>query len=143
MGEAGQGPERFALIAERRLPVMSAVSIGNGGGAAQGSERGLEYDTMSGRYREFVERAALEPIDEDHAPSLFTRPHQLDTRVSREWISRRGLRCSGAGRPSLELPRLWLEAARALALFPRSSRRRARLLQMPRNCSERIEQRTV
>ena len=34
---------------------MIAISIGNGGGDAQGSERGLEYDTMSGRYAEFVE----------------------------------------------------------------------------------------
>ncbi|HEU5457783.1 MAG TPA: esterase family protein, partial [Terracidiphilus sp.] len=37
------------LIAQRKVPVMIAISIGNGGGDAQGSERGLEYDTMSGR----------------------------------------------------------------------------------------------
>ncbi len=43
------------LIAEKRVPVMIAISIGNGGGDAQGSERGLEYDTMSGVYAEFVE----------------------------------------------------------------------------------------
>ena len=43
------------LIAEHRLPVMIAISIGNGSGDAQGSERGLEYDTMSGKYAEFVE----------------------------------------------------------------------------------------
>jgi hypothetical protein len=42
------GPDRalFAaldnLIAERKVPVMIAISIGNGGGDAQGSERGLE-----------------------------------------------------------------------------------------------------
>ena len=36
------------LIAEQRAPAMIAISIGNGGGDAQGSERGLEYDTMSG-----------------------------------------------------------------------------------------------
>ena len=44
-----------ALIAQRKLPAMIAISIGNGGGDAQGSERGLEYDTMSGAYAEFVE----------------------------------------------------------------------------------------
>jgi hypothetical protein len=38
------------LIAEKRVPVMIAISIGNGSGDAQGSERSLEYDTMSGRY---------------------------------------------------------------------------------------------
>src|SRR5882672_6052936 len=42
------GPDRtlFAaldnLIAEHRVPVMIAISIGNGGGDAQGSQRGLE-----------------------------------------------------------------------------------------------------
>src|ERR1700676_1486671 len=43
------------LIAQKRVPVMIAISIGNGSGDAQGSERGLEYDTMSGRYAAFVE----------------------------------------------------------------------------------------
>ena len=44
------------LIAQKRVPVVIAVSIGNGSGDAQGSQRGLEYDTMSGRYAEFVEK---------------------------------------------------------------------------------------
>src|SRR3954447_24624396 len=54
------GPDRklFAaldnLIAQHRVPAMIAIAIGNGSGDAQGSERGLEYDTMSGRYAEFV-----------------------------------------------------------------------------------------
>lgn len=39
------------LIAERKVPAMVAVSISNGGGDAQGSERGLEYDTMSASMR--------------------------------------------------------------------------------------------
>ena len=43
------------LIAEKKVPAMVAISIGNGSGDAQGSERGLEYDTMSGEYAEFVE----------------------------------------------------------------------------------------
>jgi len=47
------------LIAAHRVPVMIAISVGNGGGDAQGSERGLEYDTMSGLYAEFVEREVL------------------------------------------------------------------------------------
>jgi iron(III)-enterobactin esterase len=48
------GPDRALfvaldnLIAEHRVPIIVAISIGNGGGDAQGSERGLEYDTMSG-----------------------------------------------------------------------------------------------
>ena len=42
---------------------MIAISIGNGGGDAQGSERGLEYDTMSGRYAEFVETEVLPLVE--------------------------------------------------------------------------------
>ena len=47
------GPDRSLftaldnLIAQHRVPVMIAISIGNGSGDAQGSQRGLEYDTMS------------------------------------------------------------------------------------------------
>ena len=51
------------LIAEHRLPVMVGISIGNGGGDAQGSERGLEYDTISGRYAEFVEKEILPLVE--------------------------------------------------------------------------------
>ena len=51
------------LINEKKLPVMIAISIGNGGGDAQGSERGLEYDTMSGRYAEFVQTEVLPLVE--------------------------------------------------------------------------------
>ena len=51
------------LIAEHKLPAMVAISIGNGSGDAQGSERGLEYDTMSGRYAEFVETEVLPRVE--------------------------------------------------------------------------------
>jgi iron(III)-enterobactin esterase len=60
------------LIAEHRVPVMIAISISNGGGDAQGSERGLEYDTMSGLYAEFVEREVL-PLVEAQAHVQLTR----------------------------------------------------------------------
>lgn len=51
-----------SLIAERRVPAMVAVMIQSGGGDAQGSERGLEYDTVSGRYAAFVEREVLPKV---------------------------------------------------------------------------------
>ena len=51
------------LMAEHKVPAMIAISIGNGGGDAQGSERGLEYDTMSGRYAEFVETEVLPMVE--------------------------------------------------------------------------------
>lgn len=60
------------LIAERKIPPMIAVSIGSGGGHAEGSERGLEYDTVSGKYAEFVEHEVL-PLVEKHCPVKLTR----------------------------------------------------------------------
>jgi iron(III)-enterobactin esterase len=51
------------LIAEGRVPAMIAISIGNGSGDAQGSQRGLEYDTMSGVYAEFVETEILPLVE--------------------------------------------------------------------------------
>jgi len=72
------GPDRllFAaldwLITQRKIPAMIGISIGNGGGDAQGSERGLEYDTMSGRYAEFVESEVL-PLVEQKAHVKLTQ----------------------------------------------------------------------
>jgi enterochelin esterase-like enzyme len=51
------------LIAQKRVPVMIAISIGNGSGDAQGSQRGLEYDTMSGLYAEFVQKEVLPLVE--------------------------------------------------------------------------------
>ncbi|HEX3471345.1 MAG TPA: alpha/beta hydrolase-fold protein [Silvibacterium sp.] len=62
------------LIAEHRVPVMIAISIGNGGGDAQGSERGLEYDTMSGRYAEFVEKEVLPEVETRYHVKLTKDP---------------------------------------------------------------------
>ncbi len=60
------------LIAEHKVPVLIAVSISNGTGDAQGSERGLEYDTMSGLYAEFVEKEVL-PLVEAQAHVRLTK----------------------------------------------------------------------
>jgi len=63
------GPDRLLFaaldseIAAHKLPAIIAISIGNGGGDAQGSERGLEYDTMSGKYAEFVEHEVLPHVE--------------------------------------------------------------------------------
>ena len=64
-------PVLDSLIAGHRIPALVFVSIGNGGGDAQGSERGLEYDTMSGRYAEFVESEVL-PAATEHCHVQFT-----------------------------------------------------------------------
>jgi len=74
------GPDRVLftaldnLIAEKKVPVMIAISIGNGGGDAQGSERGLEYDTLSGRYAEFVETEVLPLVESKCNVTLTKNP---------------------------------------------------------------------
>jgi iron(III)-enterobactin esterase len=62
------------LIAEHRVPVMIAISIGNGSGDAQGSQRGLEYDTMSGLYAEFVETEVLPLVEKKYNVKLTKDP---------------------------------------------------------------------
>ena len=68
VGADGPDPMLFAaldtLIAERRVPVMIGISVGNGSGDAQGSQRGLEYDTMSGRYADFIETEVLPQVEQ-------------------------------------------------------------------------------
>ena len=79
------GPDRMlftaldGLIPEHKIPVMIAISIANGSGDAQGSERGLEYDTMSGRYAEWVENEVL-PLVEAKAHVKLT--HDPDGRAA-------------------------------------------------------------
>jgi enterochelin esterase-like enzyme len=62
------------LIARKRVPPIVAVSVANGGGDAQGSERGLEYDTMSGRYAEFIETEVLPRVAQEAGVRLTTNP---------------------------------------------------------------------
>jgi len=79
------GPDRMLftvldnLIAGHKVPAMVAISISNGGGDAQGSERGLEYDTMSGKYAEWVEAEVL-PLVERRANVKLT--HDPDGRAT-------------------------------------------------------------
>jgi len=60
------------LIAEHKIPVMIGISLAHGGrprgdplgsSDAQGSQRGLEYDTMSGLYAEWVEKEVLPLVE--------------------------------------------------------------------------------
>lgn len=64
-----------ALIAEHRIPAMIGISIANGGEDAQASERGLEYDTMSGRYAQFVETEVLPRVQSEAHVRLTHDPN--------------------------------------------------------------------
>ncbi len=78
VGADGPDPSLFTaldnLIAQKRVPAMIAISIGNGSGDAQGSQRGLEYDTMSGRYAEFVETEVLPLVERQYNVKLTKDP---------------------------------------------------------------------
>jgi iron(III)-enterobactin esterase len=75
------GPDRLLftaldnLIAQHRVPVMIAISIGNGSGDAQGSQRGMEYDTMSGLYAEWVEKEVLPKVEKEYNVKLTKDPN--------------------------------------------------------------------
>jgi enterochelin esterase-like enzyme len=90
------GPDRSLftaldnLIAQHKVPAMIAISISSGGGDAQGSQRGLEYDTMSGLYAEFVEKEVL-PLVES----------QCNVTLSKDPEARATMGCSSGGSAAL------------------------------------------
>ena len=62
------------LIAQRRVPPMVSIQIGNGGQDAQGAQRGREYDTVSGTYAQFVEREVLPLVEQNAGVKLTKNP---------------------------------------------------------------------
>ncbi|MAP07454.1 MAG: enterobactin esterase [Rhodopirellula sp.] len=71
------GPSRLNLVRNaldnmtiskdpnRRLPAFIAIAVQNGGNDSKGSQRGLEYDTMSDRLARFIQLEVL-PAVESH-----------------------------------------------------------------------------
>ena len=62
------------LIATKRVPPMIAILVDSGGGDAQGSQRGLEYDTLSGRYSDFIETEVLPRVGSETGVTLTDDP---------------------------------------------------------------------
>ena len=62
------------LIAQRRVPPMVSIQIGNGGQDAQGAQRGREYDAVSGTYAQFVEREILPLVEQNAGVKLTKNP---------------------------------------------------------------------
>jgi enterochelin esterase-like enzyme len=62
------------MIAAHRLPAMILVMVDSGGSDAQGSERGLEYDTISDRYTRFIESEVLPRVAKEYHLSFTTNP---------------------------------------------------------------------
>jgi enterochelin esterase-like enzyme len=67
------------LIAAKRVPPLVAILVDSGGGDAQGSQRGLEYDTLSGRYSDFIETEVLPRVQAETGIRLTTNPEHRAT----------------------------------------------------------------
>jgi enterochelin esterase family protein len=67
------------LIHEKRVPAMVAIMINSGGGDSKGSQRGLEYDTVSGLYAEFIEKEVLPKIEKDYDLKFTKDPNARAT----------------------------------------------------------------
>ncbi|HEX4028547.1 MAG TPA: alpha/beta hydrolase-fold protein [Rhizomicrobium sp.] len=62
------------MIAAKRLPPMILVFADSGGSDAQGSERGLEYDTLSDRYANWVEQELLPAVSQRYGVTFTSDP---------------------------------------------------------------------
>ncbi|MFT5466813.1 MAG: enterochelin esterase family protein [Verrucomicrobiales bacterium] len=63
------------LIAQRRVPPMIAIMMANGGGDAQGHQRGREYDNMSGLFAEYIETHVLPLVEKNYDVKLTKDPN--------------------------------------------------------------------
>jgi enterochelin esterase-like enzyme len=61
------------LVATGKIPPVVCVFVGNGGGDYIGSERGLEYDTVSGLYAKWVDSELLPRVERETATRLPTQ----------------------------------------------------------------------
>src|ERR1041384_1830212 len=62
------------LIYQERIPPIILVAIGNGGGDAQGHERGKEYDNMNGDYATYIEDEVLPRVEKNYKVKLTKDP---------------------------------------------------------------------
>jgi iron(III)-enterobactin esterase len=81
------------LTVSNELPAFVAVAVQNGGNDAQGSERGLEYDTMSDRYARFIDEEVLPAVEADSA----LRQAYPNFSFTKDPSGRAALGCSSGG----------------------------------------------
>lgn len=62
------------LIAQKRIPPIVVIWVANGGGDAQGHERGKEYDNMNGDYAEYIETEVLPRVEKNYKLKLTKDP---------------------------------------------------------------------
>jgi enterochelin esterase family protein len=61
------------MIADKRLPVMVAVMV------MPSNQRSLEYDTVSGKYAEFIEEEVLPRVAKDYNVTFSKNPNERGT----------------------------------------------------------------
>jgi len=83
----------------RRLPAFIVISVQNGGNDSKGSERGLEYDTMSDRFARFINDEVL-PAVLNHPEILEAYPNIAFT--DNPW-GRATMGCSSGGAAALTM----------------------------------------
>ena len=62
------------LIAQKRIPPIVLISIANGGGDAQGHERGKEYDNMNADFATYIEDEVLPRVEKQCNVKLTKNP---------------------------------------------------------------------
>lgn len=62
------------LIAQKRIPPIVLIQIANGGGDAQGHQRGKEYDNMSGLFAKYIETEVLPRVEKNYQLKLTKDP---------------------------------------------------------------------
>jgi enterochelin esterase family protein len=67
------------LIYQKRVPAQIVIMIQNGGRDAQGNQRGLEYDTMSGKFADYIEAEVLPLVEKNYGVTLTKDPEARAT----------------------------------------------------------------
>ena len=62
------------LIVQKRIPPIIVIHIANGGGDAQGHQRGKEYDNMSGVFADYIEDEVLPRVEKNCKVKLTKNP---------------------------------------------------------------------
>lgn len=105
------GPSRLPLVRnaldnltisknpDRKLPAFIVVAVENGGDDSKGSQRGLEYDTMSDRFARFINDEVLPAVLKD--PAIRAAYPQLAF-TANPW-GRAVMGCSSGGAAALTM----------------------------------------
>ncbi|MGL6096359.1 MAG: alpha/beta hydrolase [Fimbriiglobus sp.] len=62
------------LIAQKRIPPIVLIAVQNGGGDAQGHERGKEYDNLNADYATYIEDEVLPRVEKTTGVTLTKDP---------------------------------------------------------------------